>query len=93
VLQYVEKEGSNDAKRHQARGVTDYLKDFDFVFHLQLMLLILGHANSLSLSLRRKDKDILEAMVEVKLTKQIFQKIRDGGWDSILGNVLPFVNR
>jgi hypothetical protein len=72
VFQYVEKEGPNDAKRRQARGLLDYLKDFDFVFHLQLMLLILGHANALSLSLQRKDKDILEAMTEVKLTKQKF---------------------
>jgi hypothetical protein len=56
VLQYVENEGLNDAKRRQARGLMDYLKDFDFVFHLELMLLILGHANSLSLSLQRKDK-------------------------------------
>ena len=36
----------------------------DFVFRLHLMMLILGHANSLSLSLLRKDKDILEAMME-----------------------------
>lgn len=90
VLQYVEKEGPNDAKRRQARGLMDYLKDFDFVFHLQLMLLILGHANLLSLSLQRKDKDILEAMAEVRLTKQKFQQIRDDGWDSLLGNVLSF---
>jgi hypothetical protein len=34
VLQYVEKEGPNDAKRRQARGLLDYLKDFDFVFHM-----------------------------------------------------------
>ena len=34
VLQYVEKEGPNDAKRRQARGLMTYLKDFDFVFHL-----------------------------------------------------------
>ena len=40
VLQYVEKEGPNDAKRRQARGLLDYLKDFDFVFHLHLMMLI-----------------------------------------------------
>ena len=33
VLQYVEKEGPNDAERRQARGLIDYLKDFDFVFH------------------------------------------------------------
>jgi hypothetical protein len=68
----------------------DYLKDFDFVFHLQLMLLILGHANSLSLSLQRKDKDILEAMSEVQLTKQKFQQIRDDGWDTLLSSMLSF---
>jgi hypothetical protein len=90
VLQYVEKEGPNDAKRRQARGLLDYLKDFDFVFHLHLMLLILGHANSLSLSLQRKDKDILEAMLEVKLTKQNFQQIRDDGWDCLLQIVYSF---
>ena len=91
VLQYVEKEGPTDAKRRQARGLMDYLKDFDFVFHLQLMLLILGHANCLSLSLQRKDKDILEAMSEVQLTKQKFQQIRDDGWDSVLSSVLSFL--
>ena len=54
VLQYVEKEGPNDAKRRQARGLIDYLKDFDFIFHLHLMLLILGHADALSLSLQKE---------------------------------------
>ena len=54
------------------------------------MLLILGHANALSLSLQRKDKDILEAMVEVKLTKQKFQQIRDDGWESLLETVYSF---
>jgi hypothetical protein len=58
VLQYVEKEGPNDAKKRQARGLMNYLKVSDFVLHLQLMLLILGHANSLSLLLQRKDKHL-----------------------------------
>ena len=90
VLKYVEKEGPTDAKRRQARGLLDYMKDFDFVFSLKLMLLILGHANSLSLSLQRKDKDILEAMTEVKITKQKFQQLRDDGWDSLLEDVMSF---
>ena len=90
VLKYVEKEGPTDAKRHQAHGLLDYMKDFDFVFSLKLMLLILGHANSLSLSLQRKDKDILEAMTEVKITKQKFQQLRDDGWDSLLEDVMSF---
>ena len=45
------------------------------MFHLHFMLLILGHAYALSISLQRKDKDILEAMVEVKLTKKNFSKL------------------
>uniref|UniRef100_J3MW72 DUF4371 domain-containing protein n=1 Tax=Oryza brachyantha TaxID=4533 RepID=J3MW72_ORYBR len=79
VLEYVEKDDPNDSKRRQARGLIDYLQDFDFVFHLHLMLIILGHANALSLCLQRKDRDILEAMLEVKSTKEKFQEIRDDG--------------
>jgi hypothetical protein len=41
VLKYVEKEGPTDAKRRQAHGLLDYMKDFDFVFSLKLILLIL----------------------------------------------------
>jgi hypothetical protein len=91
VLHYVEKDGPNDKKKRQARGLLDYLKDFDFVFHLHLMLMILGHANSLSLCLQRKDQDILEAMSEVKSTKQKFQQIRDDGWESLLESIFSFV--
>ena len=60
VLKYVEKDGPSDAKKRQARGLLDYVTDFDFVFHLHLMFLILGHANALSVSLQRKDKGILK---------------------------------
>lgn len=90
VLQYIEKDSPNDGKKCQARGLLDYVKDFDFVFHLHLMLLILGHANALALSLQRKDKDILEAMLEVKLTKQRFQQVRDDGWESLLERSYSF---
>jgi hypothetical protein len=90
VLQYVEKEGPNDKKKHQAHGLIDYLKDFDFVFHLHLMLMILGYANTLSLCLQIKDQDILGAMLEVKSAKQKFQEIRDGGWESLLENIYSF---
>jgi hypothetical protein len=84
VLKYVEKDGPNDAKKRQARGLLNYASDFDFAFHLHLMLLILGYAYDLSISLQRRDKDILEAMLEVKLIKKKIQKIRDDGWDSLL---------
>jgi hypothetical protein len=54
------------------------------------MLLILGHANASSHCLRRKDKDILEVMVEVKLTKKKVQQIRDDGWESLLKTTYSF---
>ena len=47
----------------------------------------------MSLSLQRKDKDILEAMLEVKLTKQKFQQIRDDGYDSLLQDVQLFCEK
>jgi hypothetical protein len=84
VLKYAEKDGPNDKKRCQARGLIDDLLDIDFVFHLQLMLLFLGHANALSLCLQRKDQDILAVMLEVESTKQKNQEIRDDGWDYLL---------
>lgn len=84
MLEYVENDGLNVGKKQQARGLLDSLKDFDFVFHLNLRLLILGHANSLSPCLQRKDHDILEAMLEVKLTKHKFQQIIDDCWESLL---------
>ncbi|XP_015688797.2 uncharacterized protein LOC102722821 [Oryza brachyantha] len=90
VLEYVEKYGLNDSKRSQARGLIDYLQDFDFVFHLHLMLIILGHANALSLCLQRKNRDILEAMLEVKSTKEKFQEIRDDGWESLWEKTYSF---
>jgi hypothetical protein len=55
------------------------------------MLMILGYANSLSLCLQKKDPDILEAMSEVKSTKQKFQHIRDDGWESYWRQYIPFV--
>jgi hypothetical protein len=84
VLKYVEKDGPNDATKRQARGLLNYASDFDFAFHLHLMLLILGYAYDLSISLQRRDKDILGAMLEVKLMKKKFQQIRDDGWESLL---------
>jgi hypothetical protein len=52
--------------------------------------MILVHANSLSLCLQRKDEDILEAMSEVKSTKQKFLQIRDDGWESLLESIYSF---
>ena len=68
----------------------DYVNDFDFVLHLHFMLLILGHENVLYLYIQRKYKGILEAIVEVKLTKKKNQQIRDDGWEYLLERTYSF---
>ena len=90
VLEYVESDGSDGIKRCQANGLLKYFHTFDFVFYLQLMLLLLGLTHNLSKALQRKDQDILNAMSLVKSTKQQLCKLRENGWDSIIGKVNSF---
>ncbi|KAL0825599.1 hypothetical protein Bca101_049276 [Brassica carinata] len=93
VLEYVESDGSDGIKRCQANGLLKYFHTFDFVFYLQLMLLLLGLTHNLSKALQRKDQDILNAMSLVKSTKQQLCKLRENGWDSIIGKIQEFNDR
>ena len=93
MLEHVERDGSDGIKRCQANGLLRYFHTFDFVFYLQFMLLLLGLTNNLSKALQRKDHDILNAMSLVKSTKQQLYKLRDNGWDSIIGKVNSFCEK
>lgn len=66
---------------------------FNFAFAMHLMKNILGITNELSQILQRKTQDIVNAMVQVKLSKERLQLMRDGGWDSLLDEVGTFCNR
>jgi hypothetical protein len=90
VLKYVEKEGKKDGKKSQARGLLSYFATFDFVFYLHMMLHILGSADTLSRCLQQKDLDILNAMSNVKSTRNELQRLRDDGWESLLEKVHLF---
>uniref|UniRef100_A0A0D3BKF9 DUF4371 domain-containing protein n=1 Tax=Brassica oleracea var. oleracea TaxID=109376 RepID=A0A0D3BKF9_BRAOL len=93
VLEHVERDGSDGIKRCHANGLLRYFHTFDFVFYLQFMLLLLGLTNNLSMALQRKDQDILNAMSLVKSTKQQLYKLRDNGYNSIIGNVNSFCEK
>ena len=93
MLEHVERDGSDGIKRCHANGLLRYFHTFDFVFYLQFMLLLLGLTNNLSMALQRKDQDILNAMSLVKSTKQQLYKLRDNGWDSIIGKVNSFCEK
>ncbi|GKB81797.1 zinc finger MYM-type protein 1-like protein [Tanacetum coccineum] len=90
VLKYVEKEGDNDMSQRQAYGLQIYFQSFDFVFYLHLMLRILGLTDPLTRTLQGKDKDIFNAVSIAKSTKQLLQKFRVDGFDSLLTKISSF---
>uniref|UniRef100_A0A0D3CE59 TTF-type domain-containing protein n=1 Tax=Brassica oleracea var. oleracea TaxID=109376 RepID=A0A0D3CE59_BRAOL len=90
VLEYIQDEGVEDVKKHQAYGLLKYFHIFDCVFYLHLMLLILGFTANLSLVLQQKDQDILNAVSLVESTKRELQKLRDDGWELLMAKVASF---
>ena len=54
---------------------------------------ILGITNELSLALQKKDKDIVNAMKLVKMSKLQLQKMRDDEWGYLLTKVSSFCNK
>ena len=70
VLEFVEENGLQSEQRVEARCLLDSVQSFEFAFNLHLMKNILGVTNELSLLLQRKDQDIINAMTQVKVSKQ-----------------------
>uniref|UniRef100_A0A0D3DV90 HAT C-terminal dimerisation domain-containing protein n=1 Tax=Brassica oleracea var. oleracea TaxID=109376 RepID=A0A0D3DV90_BRAOL len=93
VLEYIQDEGIEDVKKHQAYGLLRYFHTFDCVFYLHLMLLILGFTANLPLALQQKDQDILNAMSLVESTKRELQKLRDDGWELLMAKVASFCKK
>uniref|UniRef100_A0A0D3B8F7 HAT C-terminal dimerisation domain-containing protein n=1 Tax=Brassica oleracea var. oleracea TaxID=109376 RepID=A0A0D3B8F7_BRAOL len=93
LLEYIQDEGIEDVKKHQAYGLLRYFHTFDCVIYLHLMLLILGFTANLSLDLQQKDQDILNAMSLVESTKRELQKLRDDGWELLMAKVASFCKK
>ena len=53
----------------------------------------IGNHKRIITSLQRKDQDIVNAMILVKVCKQQFQMMRDNGWSSLLDKVSYFCER
>ena len=54
------------------------------------MQVVLGITNDFSQALQRKDQDIVNAMVLVKISKKRLQAMRDDGWEELLNEVSLF---
>ncbi|CAH9105108.1 unnamed protein product, partial [Cuscuta epithymum] len=89
VLRDIIKSGSL-TQRSEADGVYDVMTSFEFVFILHLMIDVLAVTDDLSQALQRKSQDILNAMHLVSSTKDLLQKMREHGWDSLLDKVKLF---
>ncbi|KAI5678476.1 hypothetical protein M9H77_09426 [Catharanthus roseus] len=76
----------------EANGLLVLLQTFDFAFTLQLMKDVLAIINELSQALQRKDQDIINSMKLVDISKQRLERLRDNGWESLLGEVSSFCN-
>ena len=71
VLEIIEEDGLSDQKV-EARSIMRSTLSFEFVFALHLMKNILGITNELSIALpkKKKNRDIVNAMDLVKVSKQ-----------------------
>ncbi|XP_049343187.1 uncharacterized protein LOC125807502 [Solanum verrucosum] len=72
---------------------TRYLKvcqTFEIAFLLHLMRDILVITNELNESLQKKEQDIANAILLVKVVKKRLQDLRNEGWDSLVENVSAF---
>ncbi|XP_049342683.1 uncharacterized protein LOC125806977 [Solanum verrucosum] len=72
---------------------TEYLKvcqTFEIAFILHLMRDILAITNELNESLQKKEQDIANAILLVKVVKKRLQDLRNERWDSLIENVSAF---
>ncbi|XP_060214793.1 uncharacterized protein LOC132641730 [Lycium barbarum] len=74
----------------KATGYLRVCQTFEIAFILHLMRDILAITNELNESLQKKEQDIANAMLLVKVAKKRLQDLREEGWDPLIENVSAF---
>ena len=87
VLKNIISDGATYAQLGDADAAYDRITLFEFVFILHLMIDIMEITYDLCQALQRQSKDIVNAMHLVSTTKILIQKLREDGWDLLLGRV------
>jgi len=93
VLEVIAENGTLSMYKAQATDLLDAIQCFEFAFHLHLMKMVVGITTDLSQALQRKDQYIVNAMNLFKFFKRRSQKMRDEGWESLLGEVPLFCDK
>ncbi|KAG5570205.1 hypothetical protein H5410_059971 [Solanum commersonii] len=74
-------------KKLRQPGYLKVCQTFEIAFILHLMRDILAITNELNESLQKKEQDIANAILLVKVVKKRLQDLRNEGWDSLIENV------
>ncbi|XP_021714714.1 uncharacterized protein LOC110682693 [Chenopodium quinoa] len=69
---------SDTVDSNKAQSITHLLMSFDFVFVAHLMVAIFGITNELNVALQKHERDIVNAMEMVDVTKFNLQNLRNG---------------
>ena len=93
VLEDVMEDANCQDHKSEARRMLKSILTFHFVFCLHLMVDILGITNELNTTLQTKDQDIINAMHQVRASKDRLQEIRNEGWQPHVGNITSFCNK
>ena len=83
-------DGTEHETSAQVRGVLRQMQSYEFVFPLFLMKRLLGLTNKLSMVLQERDKDILNAINQIRTVKDELQNFRESGWDGLMKEVETF---
>ncbi|XP_059315420.1 uncharacterized protein LOC132066034 [Lycium ferocissimum] len=84
VLDTLVENASTPDEGASASGFLRSCQTFETVFLLHLMTDILGITYDLNVSLQKKEQDIANAMILVKVAKRRLQALRDKEWDPLL---------
>ncbi|XP_057803103.1 uncharacterized protein LOC131018393 [Salvia miltiorrhiza] len=93
VLEMIGKNASCSEDRIKAQAILYSFESFDFIFMVHLMLTIFGYTNDLCVVLQKRDQNIVNDASLVSLSKQLLQKTRDCGWETLLDKVTSFCTK
>ncbi|XP_015170226.1 uncharacterized protein [Solanum tuberosum] len=90
VLDTIVVDSESVEEKAKATGYLKVCQTFEIAFILHLMRDILAITNELNESLQKKEQDIANAILLVKVVKKRLQDLRNEGWDSLVENVSAF---
>ncbi|PWA88344.1 hypothetical protein CTI12_AA120840 [Artemisia annua] len=88
VLSDIAVTGSTTSQKGDAAYCLEHLLSFDFVIGMHIMKEIMEITDKLCQALQHKSQDIINALALVSTTKTLLQKLRDEGWQSLMGKVI-----